>query len=195
MPTIGCIKICRNILQLIWGVVLFTSPISLCAESIDANFIIVKDQNIYSKIVKLTEASLKHRGVEVNSNIIEVAGIRKVPSLPPGRLITIGTRSAAYAYDNYKDRAITSALLTRSGFAQLATARFGSTDQAINNNVVPLILDQPISRFFALGSLLVPSAKTVGVLLGPANEGYLPVIEASAKAAGLELVRHTDNLA
>ncbi len=135
----------------------------------------------------MTEQSLISRGVTVNTTVIDVVNANTAPSLQEGELITIGTRAASFAYKNYPGVAVTSALVTRSGFEQLAQQSFGGVDQALRHGVAPLLLDQPLSRFFTLGSLLVPAAQTVGILVGPANENRLPDILASAKAAGFEV--------
>lgn len=194
---IGLIK--RTIYYLLpWVISSFFLPFLAFAGPLPppVTFVVVKDQGIYNNIIKLTDQSLQHEGLTAKTTIIEIAESGDTPPEVEGRLVTIGTQAAAYAYKHYPGKAMVSALLTRSGFTQLAQQSFGGVDNARQQGVVPLLLDQPLTRFFALGAMLVPSAKTVGILVGPANEGRLTAIKNQAIASGFNVqiaLLHPDN--
>lgn len=183
-------------LLLLAGLLLIT-PMAVAAEITDVNFLVVKNQGIYKKITDFAQQSLSDRGSKINVNVIETNHQNLASGLPDGELITIGTQAAAYAYQHYPGVATISALLTRSSFEKLASNYYGGVDKARQKGVWPLILDQPLGRFFRLGAKLVPSAETVGVLVGPANEQRLPEIIAAANSVGLEtnisLLKPDDN--
>ncbi|MEH6910615.1 MAG: hypothetical protein V7459_08500 [Oceanicoccus sp.] len=166
------------------------------ADPLPVTFIVIKDQGIYRKIIELTDQTIRHDGLTVTTKVIEIDGSGDTRHEMEGRLVTIGTQAAAYAYDHYSGETIISALLTRSGFTQLAQQSFGGADSARRHGVVPLLLDQPLSRFFTLGAKLVPSAKTVGILVGPANEDRLEAITRQAIVSGFDVqiaLLHPDN--
>jgi hypothetical protein len=166
------------------------------ADPLPVTFVVVKDQGIYRQIIELTDQAIKNDGLTVKTKVIEIDGSGDTPHEMEGRFVTIGTQAAAYAYNRYSGNAIISALLTRSGFTQLAQQSFGGADRALRSGVVPLLLDQPLSRFFTLGAKLVPSAKTVGILVGPANEDRLEAITSQAIVSGFDVhiaLLHPDN--
>lgn len=163
---------------------------SVCkTEVLPLNFVVVKDQGVYRHIIDVTERSLLQQGVNFSTRVIETSN--NPPASVTGRVITIGTQAAAFAYPYYANGPTTSALLTQSGFEQLiASSDVNSgknTDKNLLQTITPLLLDQPLTRFFAIGSLLVTDAKHVGILVGPANEQRLPDIRRQAREAGLRL--------
>lgn len=194
MPKIGSFKIRDYIAKRIALVILITFgfcfPTTSHTEdtkSISVTFVLVKNEGIYKKIVELTEQSLLSKEVSIDKTIIEVNNDSNTTLPTQGKIISIGTKAAAFAYQQYPNQPIISALLTRSGFLKIAQDSFGGSDQAIAQNITPLFIDQPISRFFSLGSLLVPDAKTIGVLVGPSNKDQIDNIKAHAAALHLNI--------
>lgn len=173
--------------QLFWVITLFFVSFLASADTSSVNFIVVKKQGIYNQIVELAMQSIQRDGLAVRSRIFEIDELGESAPKLEGRLVTIGTQAAAYAYQHYPEKAMVNALLTRSGFAELAQHAFGSLQQVAQKDINPLYLDQPLARFLALGSMLVPAAKTVGILVGPANSDRLEVIKRQAAESGFDV--------
>ncbi len=190
MPKIGSAIIRILLLSLFIAVMVVCAPKIVLAQAKPdsttlVTFVVVKHDGIYKKIIDATEKSLAARGIQLDKTIIEVNKTDQAPKAGESRIISIGTKAAAFAYQQYPDQPITHALITRSSFQQLAHDHFGSADQALENNISPLFIDQPIARFFALGLELVPQAKTIGILVGPSNQAQIPSITAQATSLGL----------
>ena len=169
------------------GVLSFLLSFLVFAEPLPVTFVVVKDQGVYSKIIVVADRLLQRDGVAVKTKVVEIDSSSNTVHEVEGRLVTIGTQAAAYAYERYSGKTMINALLTRSGFTQLAQQSFGSIDSARRHGIVPLLLDQPLSRFFTLGAILVPSAKTVGILVGPANKHRLESIRNQAATFGFDI--------
>ncbi|MGI9284764.1 MAG: ABC transporter substrate-binding protein, partial [Pseudomonadales bacterium] len=106
-------------------------------------------------------------------------------------IVTVGTNAARYAYKNFKKHSIVSTLITYDGFQHNVAEVFGSEKAALNAGVSAVLLEQPVKRYFELGTTLVPEAKKVGVLLGPSSLRYEAEIEVIADAfdVKVELVK------
>jgi ABC-type uncharacterized transport system substrate-binding protein len=184
MPFIGLIKYrARSLLLAL--VTLLASGFSVSGDLVEVDFIVVKNDGVYRHIIELTEKALVDQGISIDINIVE-ADMTGVPRKSADKIITIGTQAAEYGYRHYAGRAISSALITRSGFEQLAQQYFGSAEKASQQGVNPVLLDQPLLRYFNLGRLLVPSAKKIGILVGPSSEADMSEIRATARSLGLE---------
>lgn len=111
-----------------------------------------------------------------------------LPSGKPAYVIAIGTAAAEKVFTLALDCPVLTLLVTEPGFKELAKRHKQSLDQAFDSNYSALILEQPLLRFFSLGKTLIPSAKKIGLLIGP-NTGYRKIeAETVASALDLELV-------
>ena len=167
-------------------------PMVAQAGSNAVTFVVTKNDGIPQHIIHSTEQALIKTGIEIDKSIIEVndfqtanAAVRA--SNPKDLIVSIGTKAAAFAYRQYPDRPMINALITHSSFAQLVDNHLGGAEQALNLEITPLLINQPISRFFTLGLQLVPEAKSIGVLIGPSNKAKLPDIKAQAERLGLTI--------
>ena len=154
----------------------------------NVNFIVENDQGIYHQVIKLSIseiAQLSDRKLLTSTYSPE----QMSNSPPPGvsQSVIVGTRSAAKMFQLKQQGGAISTLLTESAFNSLSSKYFGSTSEALARNISPILLDQPVERFLVLGQLLVPSAKTVGVLLGPSNRYKKTIIEKAADDLGLSV--------
>ncbi|ARN74797.1 ABC transporter substrate-binding protein [Oceanicoccus sagamiensis] len=188
MPKVGSALLNRLTTPLLLAVISLCSPIDTLAESIPVTFVVVKNDGIYKKIINSTEQSLNTAGIEIDKTIIEIKKPQPAQlKNNADQIISIGTKAAAFSYQQYPDKAITNALITHSSFQQLAQDNITDANQASNQPITPLFIDQPISRFFALGLQLVPESKTIGLLVGPSNKAQIPNIRAKAKKLGLSV--------
>ena len=177
---------------LLLAAMVFCAPVFVQAKSTAVTFVVVKNDGIYKKIINSTEQALIQTGIEIDKTVIEVNNSRTAnaavnASSPENLIISIGTKAATFAYQQYPDTSMINALITHSSFAQLIHDNFDDTEQALTHQITPLFIDQPISRFFALGLQLVPEAKTIGILIGPSNKAKIPSIKAKAKSLGVTI--------
>ena len=84
-------------------------------------------------------------------------------------IVTVGTAAAEAAYSRQPAVPILSVLITESAFVSAATQYYGSVENAFSQKVSAISLNQPTLRSIKLAKLLVPSAETIGVMLGPAS--------------------------
>lgn len=212
MPKVGLTIMQALATPLLLAVLALCAPLLAHADSTHITFVVVKNEGIYKKIIDSAQQSLKLSGHEIDATIVEVsevevnevevnkvevneadvnkakkAGHTSAISNADSQIVSIGTKAAAFSYQQFPNRPVTNALITHSSFAQLAQDNFGSSEQALAKQITPLFIDQPISRFIALGLELVPNAKTIGVLVGPSNKSQIPTIKAKAASNGLRI--------
>ena len=144
-------------------------------------FIISKETSIYRQIVAAGESTLAEGGellvwVAADGNARELR--KRVADFAPTLVVTVGTAAAELTYqallaDDYRSVSppLLSTLLTRSAF-EVFSRRYIDAGQSATPVVVQL-LDQPLERQLQLAELVVPSAQTIGVMVGPAT--LLPV--------------------
>ena len=101
-------------------------------------------------------------------------------------IITIGTVAADRAYQAQPKVPMISVLITDNAFSVLASKHYGSVDQAFRNQVSAICIDQPTDRSIRLAKLLLPEAKTVGVMLGLSSVERREELAADIQAAGLQ---------
>ena len=161
-----------------------SSP-SLAAAPTELSYIVTSNHGIYKNIIDLSlrELNKNHPG----SYQAKVISLEKEQYFPQqtADIITIGTRAAQHAYQHYPNASIISALLTQSAFEKLSIENYGNKESAIKSGVTPLFINQPFSRYFHLGLLLIKDAKTVGILVGPANKVNIQEISRYISAQGL----------
>ncbi len=115
---------------------------------------------------------------------LKVAEIRAVADAAPTLVVTLGS-DAALALVRLEIRApVLCALLPRRSFEEvlLAGARKASSEFSA------LYLDQPLARQIELIRLALPSAKRIGVLLGPESRRQGRVLSTLLQGGGLQLV-------
>ncbi len=115
---------------------------------------------------------------------LKVAEVRTAAPSAPTLVITLGSE-AALALVKLDVRApVLCALLPRHSFEEvlLAGARKASSEFSA------LYLDQPLARQIELIHLALPSAKRIGVLLGPESRGQAKALGALLPGPGLQLV-------
>ena len=171
-------------------VMVLCAPAIVQAENSAVTFVVVENSGIQKEIIRATEQTLSKAGIEIDKTIIETnnsAPAKTAVNIPHSEhpIVTLGTRAAAFAYQHYPDKPVVNALITRSSFAQVNRDNVGDSEEALNHRITPLLIDQPVSRFFALGLQLVADAKTIGILVGPSNKAKIPDIKAKAESLGL----------
>ncbi|MFT5482998.1 MAG: putative ABC transport system substrate-binding protein [Halieaceae bacterium] len=119
---------------------------------------------VYIEILsELTKRSVLNPG---QYHFVALSDSETLPSLPDATtgIITIGTRAAQAVYQLQPAVPVLSALITESGFAHLANTHYASLDEAHQQGVSAIYLDQPLRRLYRLGVLALPNSKRVGVL-------------------------------
>lgn len=119
------------------------------------------------------------------------------PKEKPDFIISIGTAAAEKVFSLNTATPKLSILVTESGFNELAKRHHKTIENAFKYNYSALVLEQPFLRCFLLGKNLLPSAKKVGILIGPNTHYRQLEAESVANALNLELyvaqVDHNSN--
>ena len=101
-------------------------------------------------------------------------------------VVTVGTGAADRIYAQHPSAPMVSMLITESAFFSLSTEHYGSIEQALSAGVSVVYIDQPLTRQIRLGQLLLPQAKTIGFMVGPASLGSEQKLSREAFAAGMQ---------
>lgn len=153
--------------------VLLSAQRVIAQESL--TFVVGKNTGVYKKIIHLTSDKLLAASSDLHISTITTDQYSP-NSKPNETIVTIGTQAAKTVYANPSTATIISGLITRSAHQAL---------QPHPDKLTTLFLDQPYVRFLALGKKLVPTAQSVGILLGPATNKDRAYIARIAKEQGL----------
>lgn len=150
-------------------------------------FIMSKDAPAYSQVVDFVESNLSatRRSYSfrrlLKNDSSELAERLKDADI----IVTVGAGATETAMKEKPVQPLIAALITDSAFSALANNYYGSTPQALAARVSVIFLDQPVQRSIKLAKLLVPSASSTGLMLGPASQGRGEEFSQYASEVGL----------
>lgn len=156
-------------------------PVPAAAPSAELNsllFVVSKETEIYRQVVVAGQNALPEgarSAILVADRSDPEALAATIAATDPQLLVTVGTAAAELVYQTiYAESAVAapavlSTLLTRSGYAAFAERYLGGPAAAAAARLSVQFLDQPHERQLALAALIVPTAKQIGMMVGPAN--------------------------
>lgn len=143
---------------------------------------------MYRTVLRGITEVLQTRGLEsrLDTHIREPgaaheAALRRKLSRHPSLIVTIGTRATRSVLEAETDGPILSVLVPERTFLKLAA----ENDRLDTASAV--YLDQPPDRQMALARILLPGARSAGLLLGPGPARRTTQLHAAAERQGLRL--------
>ncbi len=158
-------------------------------------FVLSADKPIYHQLVNSARRHLEaRRGKPFDTKTLLLDEIQPT-HFPPGGvqlIVAVGTRAANALIDRPLRVPVVEVLIPEPTARKLHARGRG------NGPRIALALEQPLPRQLELIHQLLPSARDIGVLLGPSSQGDRPAIETAIRAAGFRPtvaeIRDTDDL-
>lgn len=182
--------------------ILFTSSVSSDGSNDHVNrimFVVSQSSATYTDVVELVRKNLgEYKNSRYIFSMLEAEEFeRSVQDFDPNLIVTLGAIAAEAVMKKDAAVPVLMALITDSAFSVLATEYYGSPSKAHESKVSVICLDQPFGRSIKLSKLLIPDAKTAGIMTGPATKGHAKMIANKVTAEGMLFnivnIKLTDN--
>lgn len=170
-----------TVIQLIGLLLLvFTCSYAFADRKTAVLFVASKSAADYVEVLNTVQGHLEARypqGYEFKSKF-RPSGKELASDLPGADfVVTIGTAAADIVFSVKPKVPVLSVLITENAFLALAEKYYGSAENAFASRVSSISLDQPVARSIELAKLLVPDARDIGLMLGPASLQRQPELE------------------
>lgn len=140
----------------------------------------------YGEIIQSLEQELTRiSGVRMQTLIASSAAAAPMPKLPVDTvlIVTIGLQAAQQVISNADQRTpVLSVLLPHASFETIPNPA------RLKRKLSAIFIDQPPQRQLDLLCAVLPSARSVGLVIGPANERVVETYRALASSRGLTII-------
>lgn len=140
----------------------------------------------YGEIIQSLEQEMARiPGVKIQTFVASSKAGASLPKLPSDTvlIVTIGLQAAQQVIANADQRTpMLSVLLPHASFEAI------SNPARLNRNFSAIFIDQPPQRQLDLLCAVLPSARSVGLVIGPANERVVETYRALASSRGLTII-------
>lgn len=170
-----------------WLVVFACLP-AQAAQSV--TLLLSESTGIYQEAAQALQRELTSQDVPGGIQLRTVAEQPDLTGDTDGLIVTLGVRALNYAIDAPGSRPLFALLVPNLTFARI----IADHPQARRRQTISaLILDQPYTRQLQLIRHALPSARRVGVLVGPATASQAEELTKTARETGLEAHIHAVN--
>ncbi len=152
----------------------------VAARPLDVAVILSADSGIYSTVRQSLESRL--RAEPATRVTTRVVAMREASRVRADLLVPVGAEATRAALAS-QGTPVLSVLVAESAFAELREAAAETGNRAVS----AIYLDQPVERQLALGRVLLPDARRVGVLVGGDEPRLEQNLRRSAERVGLEV--------
>lgn len=166
--------------RLLSGVVLSAFALLASADRPPVYLLLSGEQPYYQEVSAVFEKALAE---QPSAPRVLASGLdQSLQVAADGAVVAIGSRASEFALRHFPNADILSLLMPIAAWDELCERLPGSGRRAA------VVIDQPLERPLTLGQLLVPSARQVGAVFGPASVGSRPQLINAARRRGMELV-------
>jgi len=160
----------------------FAHPV---AEPTHVSFVVSRTSEPYQKVVAVVQAALFNNHYSFSE--IHQSAINDIENalVTADIIVTVGAGAAAQVMSLNPTVQVIASLITDSAFASLAEKHYGSTKAAFSAGVSLICLDQPVQRSIKLAKVLMPEARSAGLMLGPASHQNAGMLSSQVKKAGM----------
>lgn len=154
------------------------------ADAGEIAVVMSEDTAIYREVAETIRNRLE------DSNVVRIVDASAIGSLKLGEvrfLVAVGSHAAQVVVASDHEAPILVTLLPKSAIDHLVAEKRRATD---SRPLSAVYLDQPIERQLNLVRLALPTAKRIGVLLGPESSKQLPALQAAAHDRKLGITWH-----
>lgn len=146
--------------------------------------VISEDAAVYRDVAE----TIRHRleGAET-VRVVDASAFGGLKLIKTRFLVAVGSRAAQSVVAGHQEAPILVTLLPKSAIDHLVAEKRRATD---TRPLSAVYLDQPIERQLNLIRLALPTAKRIGVLLGPESSRQLPALQAAAHDKKLDIAWH-----
>ena len=166
----------RHLAPCLWALGVWLSA-AYASEAPSVLVILDKSKPSHQTVLKHFREAMREESVDgiatrIQSRDVAQVDLATTEFMPPDLIITIGSRAASHLSQQVMEVPVLNLFLPRAAYQQL--------ENATSPPRAAIFLDQPIARQLALAHVLLPTAKTAGILrAGPPAAASEPINEPS----------------